>query len=115
MLGIPNYGYVWKLPYKEGESEAVSVSNTEAVQLAVDFGANIGFDEEAASPNFTFPTSQNLSDDEYEVWFEDARTVKGALDMISDYGLVGFGVWNIRRYFPQLWAVLNSTYNIIKE
>lgn len=115
LLGIPNYGYVWKLPYKEGESEAVSVSNTEAVQLAVDFGANIGFDEEAASPNFTFTTSQNLSDDEYEVWFEDARTVKGALDMISDYGLVGFGVWNIRRYFPQLWAVLNSTYNIIKE
>lgn len=115
LLGIPNYGYVWKLPYKEGETAAVSVSNTEAVQLAVDFGASIEFDRAAASPHFTFTTSQNDAADEYEVWFEDARTVKGALDLVSDYGLVGFGVWNIRRYFPQLWAVVNSMYNIIKE
>ena len=49
------------------------------------------------------------------MWFEDARTVKGALDMIADYDLAGMGVWNIRRYFPQLWAVLNSSYEIIKE
>ncbi len=115
LLGLPNYGYVWKLPYMEGETSAVSVSNTEAVELAVDFGAEIKFDENAVSPYFTFTTSQNGESDEYEVWFEDARTVKGALDIVYDYGLVGFGVWNIRRYFPQLWAVLNSMYNIIKE
>ncbi len=115
LLGIPNYGYVWKLPYVEGESAAVSVSNTEAVQLAADFGSEIKFDEAAVSPFFTFTASQSPRPVEYEVWFEDARTVKGALDIVSDYGLVGFGVWNIRRYFPQLWAVLNSMYNIIKE
>ena len=114
VLGIPNYGYVWKLPFKEGETAAVSVSNAEAVRLAVDFGAEIKFDETAASPYFTFTTKQNGTNDEYETWFEDARTVKGALDIISDYGLVGFGVWNIRRYFPQQWAVVNSMYNIIK-
>ena len=115
LLGIPNYGYVWKLPYKEGESAAVSVSNTEAVQLATDFGADIKFDSTAVSPSFTFSVAEDGKNDEYEVWFEDARTVKGALDLISDYGLVGFGVWNLRRYFPQLWAVLNSTFEIVKE
>lgn len=114
LLGIPNYGYVWQIPYVEGETQAVSVSNVEATNLAVDFGAEIKFDEVAASPNFTFSVSENDAPSNYEVWFEDARTVKGALDMIADYGLLGFGVWNIRRYFPQLWAVVNSTYEIIK-
>lgn len=115
LLGIPNYGYVWKLPYIEGESAAVSVSNTEAVQLATDFGAEIKYDITAASPYFKFTTSQNSDTEEYETWFEDARTVKAALDIVHDYGLIGFGVWNIRRYFPQLWAVVNSTFDIIKE
>ena len=115
LLGIPNYGYVWKLPYEEGKSAAVSVSNTEAVQLATDFGTEIKFNTLAASPYFQFTTSQTGDSDEYEVWFEDARTIKGALDIVHDYGLVGFGVWNIRRYFPQLGAVLNSTFEIIKE
>jgi spore germination protein len=114
LLGLPNYGYVWQIPFKQGETEAVSLSNEEAVRLATDFGAEIMFDETAASPYFRFSVGPENTE-EYEVWFQDARTVKGALDMIVDYDLAGMGVWNIRRYFPQLWAVLNATYDIIKE
>ena len=81
--------------------------------LATEFGAEIMFDEKAASPYFVFSVG-NGSGEEYEVWFQDARTVKGALDMVADYGLLGIGVWNVRRYFPQVWSVLNSMYDITK-
>ena len=52
--GIPNYGYRWMLPYVRGESQAMSLGNEEAVQLAVRYGASIQFDERAASPFFYF-------------------------------------------------------------
>ena len=115
LLGMPNFGYVWKLESENGEDNAQSVSNTEAVDIAVDFGAEIDFDDLSKNPNFTFTASTQSDTPEYKLWFEDARTVKAALDIINNYNLQGFAVWNIRRYFPQLWAVLNSMFNIIKE
>jgi len=115
LLGIPNYGYVWKLPYVEGESVAQSLSNTEAVQIANEFGSIIEYNEAEASPHYTFSLESNNEKADYEVWFEDARTVKGAMELIMDYGMLGMGVWNIRRYFPQLWAIVNSMYEIIKN
>jgi len=115
LLGIANYGYVWKLSSRNDGETAQSVSNTEAVDVAVDFGADIEFDETSQNPFIRFTASKEASEPEYELWFEDARTVKAALDLVTDYDLLGVAVWNIRRYFPQLWAVLNSMYNIIKE
>ena len=37
-LGIPNYGYDWPLPYRQGETQAQSLSNQEAVAAAVAYG-----------------------------------------------------------------------------
>lgn len=115
LLGIPNYGYVWKINSDAENSNAQSVSNTEAVDVAVDFGAEIAFDETSKNPYILFSTGKETKAPEYELWFEDARTAKAALDLVSDYNLLGISVWNVRRYFPQFWAVLNSMYNVIKE
>ena len=48
-LGIPNYGYDWPLPYERGVTEARTISNTEAVQIAIANNAAIRFDEVAMS------------------------------------------------------------------
>ena len=47
-LGFPNYAYDWTLPYAPGTTRAQSIGNEAAVQLAVNVGAEIRFDEQAA-------------------------------------------------------------------
>ena len=54
ILGIPNYGYDWPLPFERGVTRARSLGTLEAVKLAVDFGVDIRFDETAMSPYFRY-------------------------------------------------------------
>lgn len=111
-LGMPNYGYDWPLPYVAGETRARSLSNTEAVALAKEKNAEIFFDEVAQSPNFQYFTRDNGRPREHVVWFEDARSVAAMLGLVEEYDLRGFAVWNLMRYFPQLFLVLNGTFRI---
>ena len=108
-MGIPNYVYNWTLPFVQGTSQAQSLSNVQAVELAGDVGAYIQYDPVAQAPHFNYFDNQWR---EHEVWFEDARSIRAKLDMVPLYGLQGVSYWNIMRYFPQNWLVLNSLYNI---
>ncbi len=109
LMGIPNYGYDWNLPYVPGTAARV-VTNTGAVDLARNVGAFIQFDEPAQSPYFTYWTSTG----EHIVWFEDARSIDAKLRLAFDYGLAGVSYWTINRFFPQNWLVLDYLYDVIK-
>ncbi|MCQ2456999.1 MAG: glycosyl hydrolase family 18 protein [Clostridia bacterium] len=113
-LGVPNYGYDWALPYVRGESRARSLSNVEAVELARRVHAEIQFDERAASPFFTYYDRPNTFSDavRHVVWFENARSVEAMLRLVREFSLNGASVWNVMRYFPALWLVLNALYDI---
>ena len=54
ILGIPNYGYDWPLPYERGTTKAKTLGNVEAARLAALKGAVIRFDERAQSPYFHY-------------------------------------------------------------
>ena len=114
---MPNYGYDWALPYVRGESMARSLSNTAAVELALDRGAAISYDEAAASPTFSYYDRPRTYADavEHVVWFENARSVEAKLRLAREFGFYGVGVWNIMRYFPSLWTVLNALFSIRKR
>ena len=114
LLGEPNYGYNWTLPYVEGESKAQSLSNVEATELARRVRAAIQYDDTAQAPYFNYFERTPDGAVQHEVWFSDARSADASLRLIDQYDLGGTGVWNIMRYFPQLWLVLNSLYNIEK-
>ncbi len=107
-MGMPNYGYNWTLPYVKGESRADSLSNVAAVELAVAQNAAISYDPVAQAPFFRY----NDAGREHEVWFEDARSVEAKLALTQEYGFQGVSYWNIMKYFPQNWLVLNALYNI---
>ena len=115
-IGLPNYGYDWSLPYVRGESKARSLSNLMAVELALDRSAAIRYDEVAQAPFFTyFDRPETYADAvEHIVWFENARSADAKLRLIDEYGLDGTGVWNIMRWFPALWLVMNAQYTIRK-
>jgi len=109
LLGVPNYGYDWPLPFVQGTSKATSLSNQYAVTLAANNNAAISYDETAQSPYFRYRDPQGT---EHEVWFEDARSIRAKLGLISEYGLAGAGYWNLMRPFPQNWLVLNALFPV---
>ncbi|SHI41975.1 LysM peptidoglycan-binding domain-containing protein [Thermoclostridium caenicola] len=110
LMGIPNYGYNWTLPFREG-SAATTISNTGAVDLARRVGAFIQFDELAQAPYFRY---YDESARQHEVWFSDARSIYASLALVNEYRLGGISLWTIGRYSPQYYLVLNAVYNIRK-
>jgi spore germination protein len=110
LMGIPNYGYNWTLPFVQG-SAAQTISHTAAVNLALREGAEIQFDQEAQSPFFNYYDDQGR---EHEVWFEDARSIEAKLALVDQYNLGGVSYWTVNSFFPQNWLVLESMYNVNK-
>lgn len=108
-LGIPNYGYDWPLPFVQGRTKATSISNQYAVTLALRYGSEIQYSEDAQAPYFRYFDASGV---EHEVWFEDARSIRAKLALIPEYGLLGAGYWNLMRRFPQNWRILNALYDI---
>ena len=107
-MGMPNYGYDWTLPYKQGETRAQLIGNEEAIEIARRHGAEIHYDEAAATPYFNYSENGNP----HEVWFEDARSWAAKLALIPEYGFVGAGIWNAMRPFTQGWLILQSGYRV---
>lgn len=111
LMGIPNYGYDWTLPYVKGESKAKILSNVDAQELARQKGAEIKFDPVAQSPYFNYTDEQGR---EHEVWFEDARSIQAKLNLVKEYDLAGVAYWNLTWPFPANWDVLENTYTVTK-
>lgn len=110
-LGIPNYGYDWPLPYERGVTKAQTLSHQAAIQLAINFGANIQFDETAMSPFFRY-WQYGI---QHEVWFEDVRSIKAKFDLVKEYGLSGTGYWQLMSLFRANWLMMEELFYIERE
>ena len=110
-MGVPNYGYDWPLPFVRGETTARSIGNVAAVEQAARVGASIQFDEVSQAPFYYYTTPEGV---EHVVWFEDARSIDAKVRLVPEYGFVGVSYWNIMRFFPQNWLVVNALFEINK-
>lgn len=110
LMGLPNYGYDWRLPYEQGRP-ARSIGNYEAVALARKYGAEIQFDEMAQSPWFRYYDRRGQ---QHEVWYEDARSYQAKLGLVRSLGLGGVSIWNIMRFFQPLYTLLDGYFDIVK-
>ncbi len=110
-LGIPNYGYDWTLPFVKGESQARTIGNIEAIQIAIENNAEIQFDPVAMSPYFRY-TREGL---EHEVWFEDVRSMEAKFNLVKEFDLRGMGYWQIMKLFRANWLLLADTFWIKKQ
>jgi spore germination protein len=108
LMGIPNYGYDWTLPFQRG-SAAETLTLNGAVNRAAGVGAEIKFDQKSQSPFYNY---YDRNGRQHEVWFEDARSIQAKLGLVSKYNLLGVSYWTINTYFNQNWLVLRSMYNI---
>lgn len=111
LLGISNYGYDWTLPFERGVSDAPSISNREALDLAIKYNQDILFDPVSLAPYFFYTDEFGK---EHEVWFEDARSFAEKVNLIESYNLAGGFVWDLMRENNQGFATLDALVDIIK-
>ena len=110
LLGVPNYGYDWTLPFRQGSAARV-LSNIGAVTLAGQAGAAVEYDERSQAPFFRYYDSDGR---QHEVWFEDARSIRAKYALVGEYGLAGVSIWNLNTYYRTLWLLLESMYGAEK-
>ncbi len=111
LLGVPNYGYDWPLPFERGLTRATTIGNQQAVDIAQQFGSRINYDETAMAPYFEYLAPDGIK---HVVWFEDARSIRAKLSLLDEFGLLGAGYWNVMRPFAQNWALLSAMHEIRK-
>ncbi len=110
-MGVPNYAYDWPLPYVKGTTQATSMGNVAALEQAIQYDVPIEYDPVAATPYYNYEASDGVY---HEVWFENAQSIDAKLRLVPEYGFQGIAYWNLMKYFPQNWLVLNALFNINK-
>jgi spore germination protein len=110
LMGMPNYGYDWTLPYVSGTTATI-LTNKGAEALALNVLARINYDPKAQSPFFRYYDANRK---EHIVWFEDARSIRAKLLLVNQYNLAGVSYWTLNNYYPQNWLILNSLYDVKK-
>lgn len=110
LMGMPNYAYDWSTPWKQGDS-ANTITNTRALEIALENGSNIMFDNSAQAPYFNYIDNKG---NPRVVWFEDARSIDARLNLVTKYKLAGVSYWTINNFYPVNWSVLTSKFNVTK-
>ena len=110
-MGIPNYGYDWKLPFEKGVSRAKLIGCEEAIEIAQRYGAEIQYDDLAESPFFHYTSETG---EEHEVWFEDARSIMAKFELVAEFKFRGVGYWNLMRSFVTNWMIAAIKFDINK-
>jgi spore germination protein len=108
-IGVPAIGYVWRLPYIPIKSRGMAISYDSVLDLAIENGTEIQYDEITNTAYF-----QYISDDEFVVRFWDARSADNFVKLVPEFEIKGINIWNIMNWFPQMWLVINSQYEIDK-
>lgn len=109
LLGLPLYGYDWKLPFDPDVDIANTIGPRKAVARAREQGAIIKYDFNSQAPFYNY---YDQDENEHIVWFEDARSMKAKLELINEYGLRGASYFILGRDFPENWALLSEMFSI---
>lgn len=108
-FGVSVIGYLWKYPYIPNVSMGRAISYNSALEIAFENDVEIQYDEITNVAYF-----QYISGDEYIARFWDARSIDNFVKLVPEFGLNGINIWNIMNWYPQIWLVINSQYEIEK-
>ena len=110
LLGVPNYGYDWTLPFTQG-SAARALTNVQATTLAGQAWAEIRYDSVSQAPFFRYNDSAGRL---HEVWFEDARSLRAKFRLVPEYGLGGLSFWNLNNLYRTIFLLLDDLFTVEK-
>lgn len=113
-IGFPLLGYDWSLPYIPGFTAGNAIALDSAMELARVMNSTIQFDLASETPYYEYGLEDSEGTSRHIVWFVDARTISAIVNLVLENELRGTGLWNIMRYYPQLWLIINSNFEIQK-
>ena len=109
LMGMPNYGYDWTLPYTRGTA-ASSIGFMAAHDLAIRYNSEILYDESSQTPYFYY----NENGTRHVVWFDDAKSIDAKLRLIDEFDLAGASYWTVNRCFIPNWEIVQNLFEVIK-
>ncbi len=110
LMGMPNYGNDWTLPY-QAFSSAKTISFNDAEALAKTTGADILFDREKKSSYFNYVDDMGLK---HVVWFDNEVGIRARLEFVEEYNLGGVSFWTINNFSPASYQTLYTMYDVRK-
>lgn len=109
LMGMPNYGYDWTLPYTRGTA-ARSIGFIAATDLAVQNNSEILYDEKSQTPYFYYTENGTR----HVVWFDDPRSIDAKLRLIEEFDLAGASWWTINRCYVPNWLIVQNQFEVVK-
>lgn len=110
IMGLPNYGYDWNLPYQKN-TKADSVSNVEAMKIAKKYKVEIKYDKVSQTPYFNYRSEGK----EHIVHFDDACSINQKINLMLDENIKGLSIWTISTYYPQLKILIDYYFDTDDE
>lgn len=107
IMGLPNYGYDWTLPYQKG-TKADSLSNVEAMNIAKKYKVEIKRDTTSQTPYFNYEKEGKL----HVVHFDDACAINAKINLALDEDIKGLSIWTITTYYPQMYLLLDYYFSM---
>ncbi len=108
LIGIPNYGYDYTLPFEKG-SRAKALYNIAFPDYARQKKASISYLKKEATPYFRYYDEQKK---EHLVYFEDVRSVREKCRLVEEYKLKGLSVWTIPACNPPMLKEIASWFTL---
>ena len=109
IMGMPNYGYNWNLPYTRGTA-ATSIGLSAALDTAIKHNSEILYDEKTQTPYYYYTENGKG----HVVWFDDAKSIDAKLRLVDEFNLAGASYWTINRCFIPNWEIAANLFDIIK-
>ena len=109
IMGIPNYGYDWTLPYKKGTA-ADSLSITEAMELALEEKVEIKHSKAYLTPYFNYK-KDNVN---HVVHFDDALSYKEKIELAIKENIGGISIWTLSSSNVTLTKLIDNYFEIRK-
>ncbi len=110
VLGIPFYGRLWKQGASYG---GYGISNNVVEELIKNYRSKVVYDEKERSPKATITILQGdkkpkvfgkeLEAGVYDIWYENAQSIKSKLSLVAKYNLKGSGSWSLGQEAEGTW------------
>lgn len=102
-LGIPLYGYDWQM---NGNGNAEGIEYAQVQELLRTHEPEVRWMPELGEHTFRYIENEN----EQEVWFNDAQSMRKKSTLVQEFGLAGIAFWRIGQEDPNIWNELEDMY-----
>ncbi|HZG85509.1 glycosyl hydrolase family 18 protein [Paenibacillus sp.] len=127
VVGLNFYGRIWKTDSAANSEGRVirglGISNVRVPPLLEKYKGQVTYDEASQSPRAViripagaveYVGETKLTAGTYTIWFENERSLKAKLRLVSEHGIKGSGSWSLNQETKDVWDYyalwVNGTY-----